>query len=84
MKLKKSDNKPLTTMEMKEARTIKDLLEDRRRNPRQHKDHIETLEFSSFDGKRYRRFMEDYVKLDFSEIAKSQVREEEYLSLIHI
>jgi len=65
-------------MEMKEARTIKDLLEDRRRNPRQHKDHIETLEFSSFDGKRYRRFMEDYVKLDFSEIAKSQVREEEY------
>ena len=78
MILKAVRNLNVSIMESKEGAVIDELLSAGYKDPRSDVHHVKSLQFTSLDGKKYRKFIAEFVYLDPAEIKTAQVRDQDY------
>jgi hypothetical protein len=71
-------NSNVSIMESKEEAVISKLLTAGYKDPRDDIHHLRSLQFTSLDGRRYRKFVKDFVYLDPAEVKTAQVRDQDY------
>jgi len=71
-------NKKIPTMEVAENKAVQKLIKAGYKDPRKDEGHLRSLVFTSFDGRKYRKFITSFLYLDPSQVKKSQVRDKDY------